>query len=142
MSPEPCIVALDVGSKRIGVAEARVDGIQARPLLTIKRKGVLSDVAALLKGLAERSLQAQAFVVGLPLDEEGQEQRSTKLARQVGEALGLATGLPVHLVDEAYSTLEAERWLRAQGVPQKRWANVIDETAAAVILQDWLDARP
>ena len=71
---------------------------------------------------------------------EGNEGRSARLARQVGEALGARTGLPIHYQDERYSTVEASRRLSEQCLSARDQRAVIDQAAAAVILQDWLDA--
>ena len=82
-----------------------------------------------------------AFVLGLPFDEDGQEQRSTQLARQIGTALKERTGKPVFYQDESHSTLEAEHRLREAGIREAKWAERIDSGAAAVILEDWLEAQ-
>jgi putative Holliday junction resolvase len=79
--------------------------------------------------------------VGLPLDLEGNESRSTRLARQVGDALALATGLPLHWQDVRFSTLVAEERLREAGAGAAARRRSIDAHAAAVILEDWLRAR-
>jgi putative Holliday junction resolvase len=79
-------------------------------------------------------------VVGLPLGLEGEETRSTRLARQVGEALRVA-GLEVAYQDERFSTVEASRRLHEAGKDTRAQRAIIDQAAAAVILQDWLDQR-
>ena len=133
------IVGLDVGSKTIGMARLEEDSGLARPLETIRRRGISKDLDALLSKLSAATIQA--FVVGLPLDESGQEQRSTQLARQIGSALEERTGKPVYYQDESHSTLEAEHRLRDAGVRESKWAERIDSWAAAVILEDWLEAQ-
>ena len=133
------IVGLDVGSKTIGLALLDLKSGLARPLQTLSRQGVDRDVDALLR-LIEGEDVAE-FVVGLPLDESGLEQRSSKLARQVATALSARTASPVHLQDESHSTLEAEHRLREAGVREARWKEVIDSWAAAVILEDWLEGQ-
>lgn len=132
-------VALDVGTRTIGVAVADVGLGMALPDRVLSRKGVAKD-AAVVAELC-RARRAVAVVVGLPLDLEGGETRSTRLARQVGEAVGVATGLPVHWQDERYSTLEAEARLLAAGVDGHARRGVIDAHAAVVILEDWLRGR-
>jgi putative Holliday junction resolvase len=77
-------------------------------------------------------------VVGLPLEEDGTAGRAVRLARQVGDALGALTGLPVHYQDERYSTLEASQRLSQQGLSSRQQREIIDQAAAAVILEDWL----
>ena len=132
-----CFLALDVGTKTIGVA--RAERTLAAPLCTVQRKGVSRDVAVLAELC--RKERATAVIVGLPLEKDGAEGRAVRLARQVGEALAAATGLPVHYQDERYSTVEASWRLQDQGLSQRQQREVIDQAAAAVILQDWLDAR-
>lgn len=133
-----CILGLDVGTRRIGVARAGAEGPRlAAPLTTLAREGVARDAARLAE-LCRRE-GAVTVVVGLPYDLEGAEGRSARLARQVGEALGAATGLPVHYQDERYSTVEASARLHEGGLDARRQRDRIDQAAAAVILQDWLD---
>ncbi|MFT4974851.1 MAG: putative Holliday junction resolvase [Myxococcota bacterium] len=134
------ILSLDVGTKTIGVARAYTDGPRiATPMTTLKRRSVKKDAAALAILCTKHS--AAAIVVGLPLEEDGNEGRAVRLARQVGDALGALTGLPIHYQDERYSTLEASRRLSEQGLDTRRQRSVIDQAAAAVILEDWLVAQ-
>lgn len=131
------ILSLDVGTKTIGVARAYASGPRiATPLTTLRRKSVKKD-AAVLADLCRRE-NVVAVVVGLPLEEDGAEGRAVRLARQVGDALHEQTQLPIHYQDERYSTLEASRRLRMQGMDSRRQREVIDQAAAAVILEDWL----
>ena len=132
-------LALDVGTRTIGVAVADVAIGLPLPDRVLARKGVAKD-AALVAELC-RTRRVVAVVVGLPLDLEGAETRSTRLARQVGEAVGAATGLPVHWQDERYSTLEAEARLQSAGVDGRARRGLIDAHAAVVILEDWLRGR-
>jgi putative Holliday junction resolvase len=78
-------------------------------------------------------------VVGLPFELDGSEGRSARLARQVGDALGTATGLPIFYQDERYSTVVAEERLRAAGYNGYQRKSIIDQAAAAVILGDYFD---
>jgi len=80
-------------------------------------------------------------VVGLPYELDGTEGRSARLARQIGEALGEASGVPIHYQDERYSTVVAEERLRMAGRNARRRKETIDQAAAAVILGDYLN-RP
>jgi len=131
-----CIVALDVGTKTIGVARCADGSTLVTPLMTIARRGVRKDTARLVEILAHQN--AQAVVVGLPFELSGEEGRSARLARQIGEAVGEATGLIIHYQDEQYSTLEASRLLYEQGLSSRQQRHKIDQAAAAVILKDWL----
>ena len=137
------IIGLDVGSKGIGVARVEANPavwstVGATAVGLVRRQGVKKDVLALGDLLVQHGLEAEAVVVGLPLTEDGEEQRSTRLARQVADAVAEAWTCPVHTQDETYSTLEAEQRLRSRGIGQRRWAELIDAEAAAVILEDWL----
>lgn len=133
------ILSLDVGTRRIGVARAAATGPRlATPLCVIERAGVKKDVARLATLCREQ--RAEAVVVGLPYDLEGGEGRSARLARQVGEALAQETALAVHYQDERFTTVEASARLHAGGLDSRAQRERIDAAAAAVILQDWLDA--
>ena len=131
-----CIIALDVGTKTIGIARARsVDGLPT-PHSTLRRKGLKTDVPKLVHLVQE--LDADTIVVGMPYALDDTEGRSARLARQVGDALSLATGITVHYQDERYSTVVAEERLRAAGLDGFERKKRIDQAAAAVILGDFL----
>ena len=131
-----CILALDVGTKTIGIARVQAGARLVSPHSTLSRKGVRKDVARLLTICTEQS--ATEVVVGLPYELDGTEGRSARLARQIGDALAEATGLPVHYQDERYSTVEASRRLQEAGHSARDQRSIIDQAAAAVILEDWL----
>jgi len=131
-------VGLDVGTKTIGVARADAEVPVAQPWTTIQRTGVKADCARLLALFTDA--HPEIVVVGLPLGLDGQENRSTKLARQIGDAL-VENGLSVVYEDERFTTVEASRLLHESGRDARSQRAVIDQSAAAVILQDWLDAR-
>lgn len=133
----PSILALDVGTRTIGVARADTAARLPAPLLTVARKGVRADCARLQRVCAEQG--AVEIVVGLPLELDGGEGRSARLARQVGESLAELTGLPVHYQDERYSTVEASRRLQLAGYSARDQRARIDQAAATVILEDWLE---
>jgi putative Holliday junction resolvase len=134
-----CFVGLDVGTTTIGLARADERSRMAFPLSTLSRKGVRNDVQRLIEQL--RRDRVLAWVVGLPIQLDGQEGRSARLARQVGEALAATTSLPVHYQDERYSSVEAELRLMSAGLDGRQRRERIDQAAAAIILQDWLDAQ-
>lgn len=131
-----CILALDVGTKTIGIARVGSGSDLAVPHSTLRRQGVRKDVVRLAALCTE--LGATAVVVGLPYELDGAEGRSARLARQVGDALGSASGLQIHYQDERYSTVEASRRLREAGHSARAQRGIIDQAAAAVILEDWL----
>lgn len=135
----PHILALDVGTKTIGIARAEVGVGFVSPLSTLSRKGVKQDCARLARICTEQG--AVEVVVGLPYELDGGEGRSARLARQVGDALAALTGLPVHYQDERWSTTEAAHRLQAAGYSAREQKSRIDQAAAAVILEDWLRSR-
>lgn len=130
-------VGLDVGTKTIGIAATDLLGMMAHPVRTLARQGVKKDCAALAEVVAAR--QAEVLVVGLPYELDGGELRSARLARQIGEALRESTGLPVVYVDERFSSVDAERRLIAAGASRSKRKQVIDQVAAVLILQSWMD---
>ena len=134
------LVCLDVGSRTIGVATAQRVARLVTPRFTLARSGVKRDVAALQERII--TPEVTAIVVGLPVQNDGAEGRSARLARQVGDALAAATGLPVHYQDESYSTVEAETRLRQAGHDSRAIKQLVDQAAAAVILEDWLADNP
>lgn len=95
------------------------------------------DVAARVVLAAE--LEADQLVVWLLFELDGTEERLARLARQVGDAVREATGLPLACVHERFSSVEAERQLLSANVSRQRREEVIDQAAAAVILRAWLD---
>ena len=134
------VLGLDVGTKTIGVAVSDGLGMLAHPVCTVSRQGVRKDVVQLAAIASERT--AEAVVVGLPLELDGTEERSARLARQIGAAMREATGLPVLYVDERYSSVDAERQLIEARVGRARRKEVIDQQAAVLILQSYLESGP
>ena len=137
--PPGVVLALDVGSQTIGLARTDPGQRMAFPWQTLARRSVLRDAEA-LRDICRKS-GVQRVVVGLPLELDGREGRTARLARQVADALAAITQLPLDWVDERYSTVEAKERLREAGVKEGRLRSVVDAQAAAVILQDWLDAK-
>ena len=132
------IIALDVGSKTIGLAKGTMRARLAQPLMTLKRISVKKDVIRLTT-ICEKN-QIDGIVVGLPLMLDGSEGRSAKLARQVGDALGEALNLKVQYCDERFSSVAAESALKEQGKSFTRRRKEIDQVAAAVILSEWFNS--
>ena len=130
-------VGLDVGTKTIGVAISDPLGLIARPVRTLSRQGVNKDAAALAAICAAQ--EVRHLIVGLPLELDGTESRSARLARQIGEALGALTGLKPVYIDERFTSVEATERLIEQNVSRARRKQIIDQEAAVIILQSWLD---
>ena len=132
-------IGLDVGTKTIGLARARQGLPHVQPWSTLRREGVRTDVARLVAQLRPLGPIA-AIIVGLPFDLDGNEGRSARLARQIAEALQ-QQGFTVHLQDERYTTVEASRRLHERGLDSRAQRGVIDQAAAAVILEDWMHTQ-
>jgi putative Holliday junction resolvase len=130
-------LGVDVGRARIGLALADDVLRTARPLRAVARR----DDAATLADIGEtaREYEVGRIVVGLPLNMDGTEGPSARLARAFAEKLSGALGLPAELHDERLSTFEAEARLRDQGFSGKDRRSRVDAEAAAVILQGWLE---
>ena len=133
-------LGVDLGRATIGLALADDVLHTARPLETVRRSTEASDLAA-LRRVAD-DFEVSRVILGLPLNMDGTEGASARLARSFAAKLEAALRVPVQLFDERLSTFEAETRLRARGMSAREQRSVIDAEAAAVILQDWLDARP
>lgn len=133
-------MGLDLGTKTIGVAVSDELGITAQAVTTVRRQGLARDLAALKALIDERGVTQ--LVLGLPLNMDGSEGPRAQATRKFGEALEKATGLPLHYQDERLTTVEAERALLEGNVSRARRKEVIDQLAAQLILQGWLEARP
>jgi putative Holliday junction resolvase len=138
--PSPSrILGLDVGDRRIGVAVSDELGLTAQPVLTLVRKNRREDLRSLAR-LVRKYGSAQV-VVGNPLYMSGDVSPQALKAQAVAQALQLETGATVTLWDERLSTTEAHRHLDAAGrLPGDR-RSVIDQVAAVLILQSFLDSR-
>ncbi|KAA0919635.1 Holliday junction resolvase RuvX [Dietzia sp. ANT_WB102] len=137
-------LGLDVGTARIGVASCDPDGILATPVETIRVTDGDPGWAAELRRLATlvEEYDAVAVVVGLPTSLKGRETASTAMARSFVAALTAGTPeLPVELVDERLTTVTAGTALHGAGRNTRKQRDVIDQAAAVVLLQAWLDSR-
>ena len=132
-------LGLDLGRATIGLALADDVLRTARALRTLRRAGEPQDLAA-LKRVAE-DYEVGLAVLGLPLNMDGTEGPSARLARAFAPRVEGALGVPVELFDERLSTFEAERRLEALGFSSRDRRDKVDAEAAAVILQGWLDRR-
>lgn len=134
-------VGVDVGSVRVGVARSDPDGLLATPEATLARDPDGDRDRAVLAALV-RELDAFEVVVGLPVGMDGREGAAAAAARSFAAALvPLVAPVPVRLVDERLSTVEATRGLREAGRRSKGARSVVDQAAAVVILQHALDAE-
>jgi len=136
-APRGTLIGLDFGSKTIGVAASDPDRKLAAGVTTIQRKNFSADAAALLALAAERN--AIGFVLGLPINMDGSEGPRAQSTRAFARNLAKLTELPIALWDERLSTAAVERSLIEADVSRKKRAAVIDQHAAAFILQGALD---
>jgi putative Holliday junction resolvase len=135
------ILGIDLGARRIGLAISDSDQRIAFPAGHLERAGLKRDLEAIGRVVSERG--ACRIVVGLPLQLDGREGTGAQAAREFARALGAATSLPVDLVDERLTTVEAERALREAPARTRRGRKqVIDAMAATLLLRSWLDSRP
>ena len=132
-------MALDVGGRRIGVALSDTTRVLASPLTTLRaepRDRVLSEIAALVQ-----RHEVAEVVVGLPLTLSGEIGPQAHLIQLFVERLKGVLTAPIHMFDERLTTVAAERMMLDLGLkPEQRKAR-IDEVAASIILQDFLDSK-
>jgi putative holliday junction resolvase len=137
----PRALGLDVGSKTIGVALTDEARIAAHPLTVLSRVGNSGDARAVAAVIAEHGVGD--VVVGMPFELSG--KRGHRARRVLDFVAALRAVLPasvrLHEQDERFTTAEAERALIAADLPRARRRGVIDQHAAALILQAWLDAQ-
>ncbi|HEX4039985.1 MAG TPA: Holliday junction resolvase RuvX [Acidobacteriaceae bacterium] len=135
----PRLLGLDFGDRRIGVAVSDELGLTAQPVLTLQRKNGKQDLKSL--GRLLRKFSCAAIVVGHPLYMSGDLSPMAAKAQAFAESLREAFSLPVHLWDERLSSAEAHRHLHAAGRPLQEHRAVVDQVAAVLILQSFLDAH-
>jgi putative holliday junction resolvase len=133
------VMALDVGSRTIGLAVTDPLGITAQGLETIRRKNKRTDLAALDSVI--RQWGVRELVVGLPLRMSGEEGRQSEKVREFAEWLVKAFKIPVHLWDERLTSVEANRVLRESEISIEKRAAAVDRLAAVLILQNWMEAN-
>ncbi|HEX2047232.1 MAG TPA: Holliday junction resolvase RuvX [Acidimicrobiales bacterium] len=139
------VVALDLGTRRIGVAVSDAGGILATPYSVIERSGDVSADRARVADIVSE-VGAGLVVVGLPLSMDGRKGPAARAALEEAEALREVLDVPVECHDERLTSVTANRSLDRAGVTGRRRrrarrAGAVDQTAAAVLLQSWLDAR-
>jgi putative Holliday junction resolvase len=131
------ILAVDHGQKNIGLALSDENGILARPLAIIAHQAKLVD-AALVSEKAS-SCGAEQIIVGVSYDEAGQPNPAGRRAINFADVLRQQTALPVELWDESLTTQDARSARLASGAPRKKRAGHLDDVAAAILLQNYLD---
>jgi putative Holliday junction resolvase len=135
----PRIAGFDVGDRRIGVALSDPLGFTAQPLFTLHRTNRRADLKAVARVLRKHHI-AEA-VVGNPLYMSGDQSPQAAKAQAFAEELRTEFAITVHLWDERLSTTQAHRHLDDAGHAAIGRKGIIDQVAAVLILQSWLDAR-
>ena len=135
-------LGVDLGKLRVGLALSDETGTIASPLTTIRRR---RGKRAPLSQIEETALRhdVKVVVVGLPLDLSGCESDWSREVREIARKLGAHLELPVHLIDERMSSVQAKQAVRGIGLPRRKREERerVDSAAAAIILQRWLDQR-
>lgn len=137
--PPGRVLGLDVGSRTIGLAVTDPLGYTAQGLPTIRRKNKRADLAALAEAIGNYGVVE--LVVGLPLRMSGAEGRQSAQMREFVAMLQKEFDLPIHLWDERLTSVEANRVLRESEMSIRKRAAVVDQLAAVLILQNWMEAR-
>jgi len=133
------ILAIDTGEKRIGLAISDPTGTIATPLMVLNHVARKADAAAIVRTALEN--EAGMIVIGQSVDDEGQLTPAGRRAVRMAEALQEQTDLPVAFWDEGFSTQDARAIRLQMGGSRKKRSGHLDDVAAAVILQSYLDAH-
>jgi putative Holliday junction resolvase len=133
------ILALDFGSRNIGLAVSDELGLTAQGLPTLRRSNKRNDLDHLRRVI--RQFAVGELVMGLPLHMSGSAGMQTEKVQAFAEELQRKFKLPVHLFDERLTSVEANRVLRQTEMSVKRRAEVVDQLAAVLILQSFLEFR-
>ena len=131
------ILGLDIGDARTGVALSDELGIAAHPLCTIQRKSRKAVLAELQELVAIHNVEQ--IVVGLPLQLDGETGTQAKKVKQFAERLAQQVNLPIVFWDESFTTVEASQILRGTKKRRKKRKQVIDQVAAVLILEGYLE---
>jgi len=134
------IVGIDPGEARIGIAISDELRSIAFPRETVQARGSPEEAARRVLH-ALRDDEVGLAVVGLPLRLDGSEGEAARRARAFGEILGRVLGVEVRFWDERLTTVAAERSLRAMGRRGAKGREVVDQSAATILLQGYLDAN-
>lgn len=128
------LLAVDYGDKRIGFAVSDPSGMIASPAgFLLRRPGKRPPIARIIARASE--LEARGFVMGLPLDEQGEDTPRSREVRVIGETIAQRTGLPVRYVDERFTTAAAQRAIREMSGTTRGRRGDVDALAATILLQ-------
>jgi putative Holliday junction resolvase len=138
-------LGVDYGRKRVGLALSDASGMLARPWKTLAVFGLDRQVAEItreVEALAAESDGLSVVVIGLPRRLSGEANEQTATVEQLAARLGTHSAVPIVLQDERLTSHEAEELLSRREKDWRKRKSQLDAVAAAVILQDYLDARP
>jgi putative Holliday junction resolvase len=133
------VIGIDLGTRRIGIAVSDAGGSLASPLTVLQRSGdPVRDRQAIARVVAEE--EAERVVVGMPLSLSGAAGPAAEAAQTEVEELTAVLPVPVETWDERLTTVAAHRALEAGGRRSRQRRQVVDQVAAALMLQSWLDS--
>ena len=133
------IIALDIGTVRIGVATSDIMEIIASAYESYRRKNTDADVNYIAQLV--NNLNAGLVVIGLPLKMDGTEGQSVEMAKNFGEELAKVVSVPICYQDERLSTVTAQKILIESGMRREKRKDKVDSLAATIILQTYLDKK-
>lgn len=133
------VLGVDHGEKRIGLAVSDLTGTIANPLTVIKHVSRTIDAAQVSTIASEQG--AELIVIGQSFDEDGNPNLAGRRAARFAKALSTQTNLPVKLWDESFSTQDARAAHIHMGVSKKKRSGHLDQIAATIILQSYLDVH-
>lgn len=139
MAEKISALGLDIGRKRVGVAGCDGTGLIATGITTIYRTSFVEDIKKLQAIIDER--EVQVLVIGLPYSLNGNLGSQAKEVQNYSQRIARALQLPVEYVDERLTSVEAQIHLKAQKRFSTYNKGLIDQQAATIILQQWLDER-
>lgn len=131
------MLALDIGEVRVGIATSDATGTLAFPVQVLSCDEVLGMARTFTRVLEDN--EPELLVIGLPLSLSGEENTQAERVRTLAQQIAANTNLPTEFIDERYSSGDAKRILREQGLSEKEMRGKIDMHAAALFLQTWLD---
>lgn len=133
------LLGVDFGLRRIGLAISDEAGRWALPLTTLERRDDRGAARQIHRIAVEQSVSG--LVLGEPLGLDGEANEASERVRRFGRRLEAVTGLPVELIPEALTSVEAEERLRSAGLDPRRHRDKVDAVAAQILLQEALDCR-
>ncbi len=133
------ILGIDFGKRRIGLALSDPLGMFASGLTTLDNRSEKAAIKALIEVI--QAHQVEHLVFGLPLRHTGEEGDSAEAVKQFASLVESATQIPITFEDERFTSVIAQQSLREQGVQPSRQKHLVDQTSAALILQQYLDKQ-